>query len=148
MSIPPDYFPGRASYRRLHAMATVLERFCARAPDALTLAQLGGDVELPKRTLKSLCFNLERLGLLMAVGTAEQWTLADHPGKLTLDDVWRAAQFPIRSGKTDSRPEAADDIDMLISQALLAINQSISTQLRKFQLDSVRIAQRGLWSIR
>jgi DNA-binding IscR family transcriptional regulator len=150
--MPIDYFPNRATYQRLHEMATVLERFCARAPEPVTLDQLAGDIDLSRRTLKGLCSSLNSMGMILAADGNDQWSLVVHPSKLTLDDVWRAASFRNRRAAANaparSNGHAVDDIDMLISQALLAINQSISAHLKKFQLDSVRISQCGFWSLR
>lgn len=151
-AIPIDYFPRFAPYQKLHAMATVLERFCARAPDAVTLNQLAKDIDLPRRTVRKLCSSLGSIGIIVATEAVEKWSLSIHPSEVTLDDVWRAVLFLQTSSNatvfTRKGRDSADDIGVLLSQAILAVNQSISTHLKKFQLDKVRISQFGFWSMR
>lgn len=88
------------------------------------------------------------MGLIRATAP-DQWTLAGAPGDVTLEDAWQAVlhdQGPRRTmhgGAAATADAPADDIDLLLGQALLAINQSISAQLRKCQLDRIKAAQCG-----
>lgn len=142
-----DYLFNHTSYQRFHSVATVLERFVASAPRVVRLDQLINDAEISAMEIRKVCASLCKMGLIIANEYADQWMLAGEPGDITLEDVLRSV---ISDGKavrpgtspTEMRRPAAD-IDLLISHALLAINQSISSQLRKVQLDRVSAARCG-----
>ena len=147
MHTPIDYLFNNASYQRFHSAATVLERFVASAPRAVRLDQLINDAEIGAAEIRKTCARLCRLGLIIANEQADQWVLASEPGEVTLEDVLRSVISDGKAVRADpSSVEMrgpAGDIDLLISQALLAINQSISTQLRKVQLDRVSAVRCG-----
>ena len=139
-----DFFRS-ASYRRLHAVATVLERFVASAPKALCIGQLSNEIDMTPAEIKKICANLSGMGLIAGTDS-DHWALVGAPGDITLEDVWRSVMADQRAPrKPVLADEPAGDIDLLIAQALLAINQSISTQLRKCQLDRVKASHCGFW---
>ena len=146
MYFKDDFFLS-ASYHRLHAVASVLERFVAAAPRALCSEQLCIELEISAPEIGKICSSLRGAGLIAAAVDGNHWILVGEPGDITLEDVWRSAMGQKNTArKTDSMNAArdpADEIDLLIGQALLAINQSISTQLRKCQLDRIKASQCG-----
>ena len=141
-----DFFES-ASYHRLHAVASVLERFVASAPRALCSEQLCIELELSAPEIRKICSSLRGIGLIAAAEDGDHWILVGEPGDITLEDVWRSVMGQKNAArKTESMNAArvpADEIDLLIGQALIAINKSISTQLRRCQLDRIKASQCG-----
>ncbi len=76
-----------------------------------------------------------------------RWTLAVHPGSLTLADVWEITSADAMARCRPAVPvyDAApiSNIDLLISQALMGLQQNIATHFAAFQLDSPGKAQSG-----
>ena len=142
-----DYLFNHTSYQRFHAVATVLERFVASAPRVVRLDQLINDAEIGAMEIRKVCASLCKMGLIIANEYADQWVLAGEPGDITLEDVLRSVISDGKAFRHDPAPTemhgAAGDIDLLISHALFAINQSISSQLRKVQLDRISTARSG-----
>lgn len=146
MYFKDDFFLS-ASYHRLHAVASVLERFVASAPRALYIEQLGNELGTTASEIRKICTSLHGIGLIAAAGDGDCWTLVGAPGDITLEDVWLSVMGKKNAARKTVGMNAgrgpADEIDLLIGQALLAINQSISTQLRKCQLDRIKASQCG-----
>src|SRR5438045_2280630 len=98
-----DFFHG-AAYQRLHAVATVLERFVAAAPREISVGQLQNESGMSPSELRRICQDLCKTGLITCIGP-DQWALAGAPGDITLEDVW---QVVMADKKPARRNEAAD----------------------------------------
>ncbi|GIZ50717.1 hypothetical protein [Noviherbaspirillum aridicola] len=135
-----DYLLGNAVlHARFIATTQILAKMVSRAPRALSISQLEDETGRPARELGKLCHALGRAGVLCRDGEClDRWRLAGEPSEVTLEDVFRCIveqQTPARPGKPEA---AASEVDLLLMQAMIAINQSVSTQLRRFSLDRVR----------
>lgn len=136
-----DYLLGNAAlHARFFATTQILAKLVSSAPRALSIAQLASETGRPARELGKLCQALGRTGMVRQDdGCQDRWRLAGEPSQVTLEDVFRCImeeQTP-RSGKTPAQT-GASDVDLLLMQAMIAINQSVSTQLRRFSLDRVK----------
>lgn len=140
-----DYLLGNASlHARFFATTEILAKLVSRAPRAVSIAQLASETGRPARELGKLCHALGRAGVLsQAAPGSDQWRLTGDPSQVTLEDVFRCIveqQTPPRSGKAAAAAEetAPTDVDLLLMQAMIAINQNVSTLLRRFSLDRVK----------
>lgn len=138
-----DYLLGNAAlHARFIATTEILAKLVYRAPRAVSIAWLEAETGRSARELGKLCVALERAGVLCQDRQCgNQWRLAGEPSQVTLEDVFRAVAeqaAPARAGKTAAA--VPSDVDLLLMQAMIAINQSVSTQLRRFTLDRVKIS--------
>jgi DNA-binding IscR family transcriptional regulator len=138
-----DYLLGNAAlHARFFATTEILAKLVSRAPRAVSISQLEAETGRPARELARLCQALGRSGVLCQDGQCnDKWRLAGEPSEVTLEDVFRCIieqQAPPRAGKTTPEAAAASDVDLLLMQAMIAINQSVSSQLRRFSLDRVK----------
>lgn len=149
MYLQIDYLFHNASYHRFHFMAAILEHFVVSAPRAVRIEQLINDIEMTEPEIRKTCSSLCEMGLILNTENADHWILAGPPEEITLEDVMRSVLFDEQTTSIKSptsRPrESSSDIDLLIEQALIAINQSISMHLKKFNLGRIKTAQSGFF---
>lgn len=148
-----DYILGNSVlHQRLCLITEILGKFVSSAPRALSVVQLGQHTGLPARELVKLCGGLWRAQLLRPhQGSPDSWELACAASEVTLEDVFRCAvaEQPgrLRAFKPAVFSGAADsvhrDVDLLLTQAAMAINQSVFQHLRQFSLDRLKVSVAG-----
>lgn len=146
-----NYILGNASvHERFRTMTDILGKLVSSAPKAVSITQLEQHTGRPAVELLKLCRSLWRADLLLPHGTMPAtWQLACAPDAVTLEDVFRCVLAdPAPRGKQDSKPDADDrahqQLDLLLMQATMSINQSISTHLRQFSLDRLHNCSSGM----
>ncbi len=147
-----DYILGGSIlHDRLCAMAEILSRLVSSAPRSIGIAQLEEATGRPAKELTKLCTSLWRAGLLVPdPGVGNRWSLACEPSAVTLEDVFRCvvAEQQERSkpaAKSSSPERAYSDVDLLVTQAMLAVNQSVFRHLRQFSLDRLKVSSTGMF---
>jgi len=145
-----DYLLGNgALHERFFATTEILAKLVSSAPRAVSLAQLEEATGRPAKELSKLCASLARACLLRHDPQAsDKWMLTCDPCMVTLEDVFRCVmneqQAHARAGK--AAPERApNDIDLLVMQAMIAINQSVFKHLRQFSLDRLKVSAAGMF---
>ena len=152
MVIVEDCILGNSTLRdRFVATTEILARLVSSAPRAVSLAQLEEATGRPSKELTKLCTALSRAGLLRQdPHAADKWSLTCDPCLVTLEDVFRCVlaeqQGRSRSGAKSAVAERApNDVDLLVMQAMIAINQSVFKHLRQFSLDRLKISAAGMF---
>lgn len=147
-----DYILGNgALHERFRLTTEILGALVSCAPRSLTIAQLQSYTGVPAKDLVKLCGALWRAMLTKPDKEVRgSWTLACTPSAVTLEDVFRCviAEQPhnakqaaaATAGKADEMDKRQHDIDLLVSQATMAINQSVFRQLRQFSLDRLKVS--------
>ncbi len=150
-----DYILGNgALHERFRLTTEILGALVSCAPRSLTIAQLQTYTGVPAKDLAKLCGALWRAMLTKPDKEVRgSWTLACIPSAVTLEDVFRcviaeqphnvkqaAASTAATAGKADDMDKRQHDIDLLVSQATMAINQSVFRQLRQFSLDRLKVS--------
>jgi DNA-binding IscR family transcriptional regulator len=147
-----------ALHHRLCAMTEILGKFVACAPRQLSIRNLVESTGRCENDLESLCAGLARAALLQSnLQLPGSWSLAGTPDKVTLEDVFLCvmAEQPVQG-----QPPAADfvqlagrqpqrvqhDVDLLVTQAAMAINQSIFQHLRQFSLDRLKFSSVAVYN--
>lgn len=140
-----DYFlRGSVSHERLCAMVEILGKIVSNAPHSIDMAQLEEETGRATMDLAKLCASLVRSELLVRDPIAtNRWKLACEPSAVTLEDVFRCLVF---EQQVRTKPAAGlsnparsrGDVDLLVTQAMLAVNQSIYKNLRQFSLDRLK----------
>jgi DNA-binding IscR family transcriptional regulator len=147
-----DYILGNgALHDRFLAITEILAKLVSSAPRAVSIAQLEEATGRPARELTKLCAGLERASLLrQEPKSGGKWMLTCDANMVTLEDVFRCvlAEQQARS-KPSSRSGAherlSNDVDLLVTQAMIAINQSVFKHLRQFSLDRLKISAAGMF---
>ena len=137
-----------ALHDRFFATTEILARLVSSAPRAVSMAQLEDATGRSEKELTKLCIALARVGLLRQDAQApEKWALTCEPSQVTLEDVFRCVmtEQQTRSRKAASADRAPNDVDLLVMQAMIAINQSVFKQLRQFSLDRLKISAAGMF---
>lgn len=136
-----------ALHDRFFATTEILARLVSGAPRAVSMAQLEAATGRPEKELAKLCAALSRDGLLRQdAQMPDRWTLTCDPSLVTLEDVFRCvmSEQHARSRKA-AADRAPNDVDLLVMQAMIAINQSVFKQLRQFSLDRLKISAAGMF---
>ncbi|NEX63884.1 Rrf2 family transcriptional regulator [Noviherbaspirillum galbum] len=140
-------FGNGALHERFFATTDILAKLVSSAPRAVSMAQLESESDRPAKEIARLCASLTRAGLLRQEG-ADRWVLCGDASDVTLEDVLRCVlndqQSRGRSAKQAS-DRVATDVDLLVMQAMIAINQSIFKHLRQFSLDRLKISAAGMF---
>jgi DNA-binding IscR family transcriptional regulator len=147
-----DYILGGSGlHDRLCAMAEIMAKLVSSAPRAVSMAQLEQATGRPSKELTRLCGCLWRADLLLPGPRAgESWSLACEPSEVTLEDVFRCIvaeqQACAKPAAKPRKPECPrGDVDLLVMQAMIAINQSVLKHLRQFSLDRLKISATGMF---
>ncbi|OWW20055.1 Rrf2 family transcriptional regulator [Noviherbaspirillum denitrificans] len=134
-----------ALHDRFFATTEILARLVSSAPRAVGMAQLEEATGRSEKELLKLCTALSRAGLLREDAPGK-WALTCDASLVTLEDVYRCA---MSEQQTRSRKPAADrapnDVDLLVMQAMIAINQSVFKHLRQFSLDRLKVSAAGMF---
>ena len=149
-----DILGNEALYERLCVITAVLGKFVASASRPVTLAQLEKHTGRPARDLYRLCAMMRREGLLrQCPGLGDGWILACDASSLTLEDAFRVAlmEQAARGRRSKAKLAASEEaprreVDLLVTQAAIAINQSVLHHLRQFSLDRLKVAAAGVFS--
>ncbi|HJV87181.1 MAG TPA: hypothetical protein VJ698_17075 [Noviherbaspirillum sp.] len=140
-----------ALHDRFFATTEILARLVSSSPRTVSMEQLEDATGRPARELARLCNNLVRANLLQHDPAApDKWMLTCHPGMVTLEDVFRCvlAGQPARSKsavRSSTHERSSSDVDLLVMQAMIAINQSVFKHLRQFSLDRLKISATGMF---
>lgn len=146
-----DYILGNSAlHDRFFATTEILARIVASAPRAVSLGQLEEASGRPAKQILKLCARLVRANLLCHdTNGAHKWMLTCNPSMVTLEDVFRCVMTEnqgARSTSSASAPERVrSDVDLLVMQAMIAINQSVFKHLRQFSLDRLKISAAGMF---
>ncbi|MFC7518747.1 Rrf2 family transcriptional regulator [Herbaspirillum sp. GCM10030257] len=135
---------------RFFAVTEVLARLVSSAPRSVSIAQIEEETSRPEKEITKLCTALARDGLLRPDPHApERWMLACEASLVTLEDVFRCVlatqQTRCRPGGRNTADRVPNDVDLLVMQAMIAINQSVFTHLRQFSLDRLKISAAGMF---
>ena len=140
-----------ALHDRFFATTEILARLVSSAPRAVSLAQLEDLTGRSAKELTKLCTALSRAGLLRVDADAQdKWALTCDPSFVTLEDVFRCALAEQQgrsktAAKAGAQDRAPNDVDLLVMQAMIAINQSVFKHLRQFSLDRLKISAAGMF---
>ncbi|MEB0135930.1 hypothetical protein QN362_11380 [Actimicrobium sp. CCC2.4] len=142
MTAVNDFIFGNGNlHERFCAITELLEKLVRAAPTPLSLAQMKRHTGRSGRDISKHCLDLVRNGLVIETSDGH-WTLAGDPADLTLADVYRCAtarpEWHSRGRRIDHQPNYV--VDLLLMQAVLAINQSVHQHLRQFSLDRLKPA--------
>ncbi|MGH8807392.1 MAG: Rrf2 family transcriptional regulator [Noviherbaspirillum sp.] len=147
-----DYILGNgALHDRFFATTEILAKLVSSAPRAVSISQLEDATGRPARELTKLCAGLERASLLrQEPKAAGKWTLTCDASMVTLEDVFRCVlaeqQGRAKPGaRTGTHERVSNDVDILVMQAMIAINQSVFKHLRQFSLDRLKISAAGMF---
>lgn len=147
-----DYILGNgALHERFRLTTEILGALVSCAPRSLSMAQLESYTGQPSKELSKLCGMLWRAMLTKPdTDVRGSWALACAPSAVTLEDVFRCvvANQPHNTrtsvaAKLEEHDQRRHDIDLLVSQATMAINQSVFKQLRQFSLDRLKVSAAG-----
>ncbi|HZW23706.1 Rrf2 family transcriptional regulator [Noviherbaspirillum sp.] len=135
-----------ALHDRFFATTEILARLVSSAPRAVGMAQLEEATGRAEKELAKLCQSLARAGLLRQDAPGK-WALTCDPSLVTLEDVFRCvmSEQQTRSRKASAAGRAPSDVDLLVMQAMIAINQSVFKHLRQFSLDRLKISAAGMF---
>lgn len=141
-------FGNGALHDRFFATTEILAKLVSSAPRAVGMEQLESATGRPAKELAKLCSSLERAGLVCQDReAAEKWTLTCDPCMVTLEDVFRCV-LTEQQGRSRSKAapdRAPNDVDLLVMQAMIAINQSVFKHLRQFSLDRLKVSAAGMF---
>ena len=147
-----DCILGNSELRdRFFAMTEILARLVSSAPRGVSIAHLEDATGRSEKELTKFCTALERDGLLRRdPKVAGKWTLTCDPSLVTLEDVFRCVMAEQQSrsrsaAKSVVADRAPSDVDLLVMQAMIAINQSVFKHLRQFSLDRLKISAAGVF---
>ncbi len=134
------------AYRSFRTAAAVLERIISAGTSPISLRQIMHGMRFSETDARRACILLRQAGLIIPMNRG-RWSLAVHPGSLTLADVWEITSADAMARRRPTMPvhDAApiSNIDLLISQALMGLQQNIAAHFAAFQLDSPGKAQSG-----
>jgi DNA-binding IscR family transcriptional regulator len=142
-------------HERFCTVTEILAKLVSSAPRAVSIVQLEELTGRASKDIVKLCSALERTRLVRpAEGAANRWILARDPSAVTLEDVFRCvlaeqqgrSRLPRAGVGTPER--ACSDVDLLVMQAMIAINQSVFKHLRQFSLDRLKISAAGVFPAR
>lgn len=137
-----------ALHDRFFATTEILAKLVSSAPRAVGITQLEEATGRTEKELTKLCMALGRAGLLRQDTQAPgKWTLTCDPSLVTLEDVFRCvtSEQQTRSRKSAAADRTPNDVDLLVMQAMIAINQSVFKHLRQFSLDRLKISAAGMF---
>lgn len=141
-----DYILGNGVlHDRFRVTTEILVALVSSSPRSLSLEQLQVYTGRPAKELAKLCAALWRA---MLTRPDEQvrgsWVLACAPNVVTLEDVFRCViadqpQVVKLTPATNDDDRCHHDIDLLVTQATMAVNQSVFRHLRQFSLDRLKV---------
>lgn len=148
MVIADDCILGIGALHDQFLLATeILTALVSSAPDALSTVQLVNDTGRPLKALEKACDGLLRTQVIRRhESLSGHWVLACEPDGVTLEDVLRCVVVqqtsrrrlpPVRRRDPQRRYH---DVDLLVTQATMAINQSVFQHLRQFSLHRLKIS--------
>lgn len=135
-----EHWPEPFEFARFHKTAAVLERFVSSAPEPVDLERIAGRLEVSEPETRKICLQLQRAGLICRIDERDEWALAVDRKGITLEDVWRALSEGSDLDHRDTECHSPE-VELLVSQALMAMQQHISRLLREFQLDRVSVSR-------
>lgn len=146
-----------ALHDRFFAITEILAKLVSSAPRAVSITQLEDATGRNARELTKLCSCLARASLLRQDSqAADKWLLTCDASQVTLEDVYRCVLAEQGRTKAPAKPNpravmserVSNDVDLLVTQAMIAINQSVFKHLRQFSLDRLKISAAGMFPAR
>jgi DNA-binding IscR family transcriptional regulator len=138
-----------ALHDRFFATTEILAKLVSSAPRSVSIATLEEETGRPAKELTKLCNGLARASLLRQDPLVpHKWLLTCDPCLVTLEDVFRCVLAEQHSRSRSSKTAAGrtpNDVDLLVMQAMIAINQSVFKHLRQFSLDRLKISGAGMF---
>lgn len=142
-----DFILGNGQlHERFRITTEILGALVSSSPRPVSVAQLQTYTGRSAREISRLCGDLSRSMLTEPdKKTRGSWLLACAPSSVTLEDVFRCVIANTEPPKI-VMPPAPDidrtrrDVDLLVTQATMAINQSVFQHLRQFSLDRLKIS--------
>lgn len=125
-------------------VATVLERFVSRGEQTLSFTDLARELSLGIDDVEDVCECLTAAGVITHGSEPGQWLLAMAPAEITLEDVWRAIGGTGNAGAMEcieGERTSTFKVGLLTTQALIGLDQSIASHLRRFRLDCVEASR-------
>jgi len=135
---------------RFFAITEILAKLVSSAPRSVSIGQLEDETGRPGKEIARLCTALARDSMLRPDPLApERWMLACEASRVTLEDVFRCVlatqDARHRAGGKSAADRVPNDVDLLVTQAMIAINQSVFNHLRQFSLDRLKISAAGMF---
>jgi DNA-binding IscR family transcriptional regulator len=134
-----------ALQERFAAYVEVLGYIVQRAPRPVTVTQLADMSNRTGEALRRRCRELCHAGILKrGSGQEHRWSLVKAPNDVTLADIFRCSVAGGRGtgcsgGESGARTAGGEhDIDVLLTQALLTVDDDIYKRLRTFSLDRLK----------
>jgi DNA-binding IscR family transcriptional regulator len=147
-----DYILGNSVlHERFFATTEILAKLVSSAPRPVSITQLEDATGRSARDVTKLCASLTRAGVLCQDAAAvDKWMLTCDPAAVTLEDVFRCVlmteqQGRVKPARKNASERASSDVDLLVMQAMIAINQSVFKHLRQFSLDRLKISAAGMF---
>jgi DNA-binding IscR family transcriptional regulator len=123
----------------------VMVKLTQSAPAPVTLRHLMAATNRSPRLLTALCGDLQRTGLLQQdCFCPDKWSLNCDPTRVSLEDVFRCA-FPAVESTPRSPGKASSGVELMVTNALIAIHQSFFKHLRDCSLHRVVISEAGMF---
>lgn len=129
-----------ALHQRFCTSVAILAKLVSCAPRAITLQQMEESTGCAVAELEPLCADLAGAGLLRRhERERDSWVLMRRASDATLEDVFRCVvgAQPVPAARLGAE-RTAPEVDLLVTQATMAINQSVSRHLRQFPLDRLK----------
>lgn len=149
--VTEDYLLGNGRFHD-HFFVTVeiLAKLVSRAPASVSISQLEEATGRQAKELVRKCNALSRAGLVRQdTNASRKWMLTCDVSQVTLEDVFRCVSADQQVRGLRAAPERApNDVDVLVMQAVIAINQSLCKQLRQFSLDRLKVSAGGMFPAR
>jgi hypothetical protein len=144
MTIENSTLGDRALQHRFRVATEILGVLIAVAPRSVSVAQLKIHTGRSARDLSKACRDLAASQLLCADGKKRgSWLLDCAPHQTTLKDVFLSiAQPPAGTESVDACSEVGGifhAVDLMLSQAAMAISQSTLVHLQTFSLDRLKV---------
>lgn len=127
-------------FARFHTIAAVLERFVSSAPEPIDLNQIASSLKVKESKARNICLQLEKAGLICRDDNRDEWALAVDRIGITLEDVWRVLSEGCIQDNRNMECHSPE-MELLVSQALMAMHQHIFRLLRQFHLDTVSVSK-------
>ena len=137
-------------HKRFYASTVILAQFVSAAPKSISLLQLEVQTKFSLIDILEISCNLVRAGIIAPHKHSYQsWMLMPDVKALTLHDVYSCVletqsqdtasrKMPIRSIRLERKSHQT--IDIVITQAVMELNQKTAQVLRKFPVDRLCFA--------
>jgi hypothetical protein len=151
-----DYLLGnRALHEQWRGSTQVLVTVAEHAPQSVSIERLCTGTGRSEREVEKLCRGLEHAGLLCKpFPRRREWQLTCDANVLTLETVYlcvleeAARNEDAKVVAADAPDKALHRVDVLLTQAVMTVHQSVLTHLRQFSIGTIRrreLPSRSRW---